>query len=753
MKKWYLEEKEGYTLVHNQGGATLGFQKDSGVTILEVDGYAFKDLNRNGVLDPYEDWRLPVEERVRDLVSRMDLDSKLGLSLHDGMFMVMRLTQQALDANPSLKARVALMGKTPEELAVLDPTEPTDYHRELITHDEMRCWLMSAIDGPEYAARYNNNIQKIAEGHKFGIPVYFSTNPRAFQDTHSDTTENDVSCWPSNLGLGATFDPSVAKQMAETISREYRAMGITMELGPQVDLASDPRWDRMSATYGSDERLNADMARAVCDGLQTSQGDAEIEAGWGRDSVLAMCKHWPGSTGEGGRESHKESGKYTVYPGGNFDKHIYPWTEGAFRLEGPTAQCGAVMSCYDDIWEIGGDDAELSGASFNQYIVDTLLRKEHGFQGFVCTDFWITGSLKKERTTRPQVNAWGYTDVTPAERALKEWECGVDQCGGTNEIEIMQQAYWLAQKKHGPGWASRKVDAIASRVLTYGFRVGSFENPYADPSFAQSFVGSREFRERGMEAHRKSIILVKNSGVLPLSDGMKMWIADKYHGGIPDRAGNVDPITKSKPVSDAECAGLVHTARTPEEADCALVFMETPASGFGFDTESGEYRPISLQYRPYTAVNARKESIAGDYVDGVKENRSYRDKTVETYNAYDLDNLLEVRAQMGEKPVILVLNCKNPIVPAEFEPYVDAVLIAFAGTPNRVLLEALAGRYEPSGLLPFQMPESMDTIETHFEDTPRDLTPYADAAGHAWDFGFGMNWSGVISDARVERYR
>ncbi|MCD8326276.1 MAG: glycoside hydrolase family 3 C-terminal domain-containing protein [Lachnospiraceae bacterium] len=552
--------------------------------------------------------------------------------------------------------------------------------------------------------------------------------------------------------MGTTFDPAIAGQMAQTVSREYRAMGITLELGPQVDLASDPRWNRMSATFGSDPQLNADMARAVCDGLQTTPDAPESARGWGRHSVLAMTKHWPGSTGEGGRESHKESGKYAVYPGGNFDSHLYPWTAGAFCLDGPTSQCGAVMSCYDSIWEIGGKDANLSGASFNPYIINKLLREKYHFDGFVCTDFWITGNLKKERTTRPQVNAWGYEKVSAPERALREWESGVDQCGGTNEIEVMREAYQLALQKHGPAWAEQRINEIAERILTFGFRVGSFDNPYADPVYAHDFVGNQQFRSLGMDAHRKSIILLKNRNILPLKKGAKVWVAEKYEGGIPDRAGNISPATLTSPLSQEETAGFFTRADNPESADFALVFMDSPKSGDGFDDKTGEYLPISLQYHPYTADTAREENISGNFTDGVKQNRSYRGKTVTTYNEYDLDQLLKVRQQMNGKPVILVLTCANPAVPAEFEPCADAILVGFAGTPNQILLEAVCGCFEPSGLLPFQMPASMETVEAHSEDTPGDMIPYTDEAGHVWDFGFGMNWNGVICDERLKKY-
>lgn len=749
MKKWHIEEKNGYNLVINEGGATLGYNPESGIKLIEEDGFAFKDLNQNGILDPYEDWRLPAEERAADLISKMDTDSKLGLSLHDGMFTVMKITEEAMAKNPFLRAKLALAGKNQENAAEQDPAEITDYHRALINKDEMRFWLLGAIDGPEYASTFVNRVQALAEGHKYGIPVFFSTNPRAFKDAHSDTADRDVSCWPSNLGMGATFDPAVAKEMAETVSKEYRALGVTIELGPQVDLASDPRWSRMSATYGSSEKLNADIARAVCDGYQTTEG---AEDGWGADSVLAMCKHWPGSTGEGGRESHAESGKYTVYPGNNMDKHIYPWTEGAFKLDGPTKQCAAVMSCYDDMWDVGGDEAETVGASFNKYVVDRMLREQNDFKGFVCTDFWITGNLDKSRATRPHINSWGVLDYTPPQRALKEWEAGVDQCGGTNEIEVMQGAYKLALERHGENWANRKINTIAERVLTPEFRLGSFENPYSDPEFSEKFVGREDFKAKGIAAHRKSVVLVKNNGVLPHASG-KVYIADKFGGGIPDRSGHVEPITSKKPFAAEEASKYFEVSETIEEADCAIVVMDSPQSGSGYDGKEKKYIPISLQYNDYTAVNAREVSIAGDYIDGVRENRSYRGNSVKTYNKYDLDNLLEVKEKMGDKPVIVVLRCTNPVVPSEFEPYADAVIVTFTGTPDAVIFELIAGKYEPSGLLPFQMPESMDAVEAHLEDTPRDVTPYTDGNGNTWDFAYGLNWSGVIDDERVKKYK
>ncbi len=193
----------------------------------------------------------------------------------------------------------------------------------------------------------------------------------------------------------------------------------------------------------------------------------------------------------------------------------------------------------------------------------------------------------------------------------------------------------------------------------------------------------------------------------------------------------------------------------PQEADFALVFIESPLSdGYSqADREAGGngYVPISLQYRPYTAANAREESIAGgDFREGFT-NRGYKGKTGSAANEADLDLVIDTKRAMGEKPVIVVLRMHKPTVPAEFEPYADGILIDF-GVQSQAIFDLVSGQAEPSGLLPVQMPANMDTVERHCEDVPLDMEPYTDGCGNRYDFAFGMNWSGVIDDERTRRY-
>ena len=163
-------------------------------------------------------------------------------------------------------------------------------------------------------------------GH--GIPVNLSSDPRSGAKSSGaeyKSAGDDVSKWPEGVGFAACFDPEVVRQFAHDASLEYRALGITTALGPQIDLCTEPRWMRFMDTLGEDLETTKTLVKAYCDGMQTTEGAPD---GWGRDSVNTMVKHWPGGgTGEGGRDAHYAFGKYAVYPGGNAAAHEPPSTQ------------------------------------------------------------------------------------------------------------------------------------------------------------------------------------------------------------------------------------------------------------------------------------------------------------------------------------------------------------------------------------------------------------------------------------------
>jgi beta-glucosidase len=186
--------------------------------------------------------------------------------------------------------------------------------------------------------------------------------------------------------------------------------------------------------------------------------------------------------------------------------------------------------------------------------------------------------------------------------------------------------------------------------------------------------------------------------------------------------------------------------------------VNSPESGTGYSKEDREkggngYVPISLQYGSYTASSAREKSIAaGDpVIDPTITNRSYKDKNVTASNISDLKSILDTKAAMNGRPVIVIVKANKPMIFNEFEKEVNGILVGF-GVQDQAVLEILSG-VEPSGLLPIQMPANMETVEQQFEDVPRDMKIHVDSEGNAYDFGFGLNWKGVIKDARTSKYK
>jgi beta-glucosidase len=339
---------------------------------------------------------------------------------------------------------------------------------------------------------------------------------------------------------------------------------------------------------------------------------------------------------------------------------------------------------------------------------------------------------------------------------------GVDQFGGTNDAGPVIEAYQMGVQEHGEESMRAWFEASAVRLLKNMFRTGLFENSYLDVEKTVATVGNAEFMQAGYEAQRKSLVLLKNQNdALPLGKGASVYVPRRHIPAI-DMLGQVIPARDVDPLS-LEIAGKYYTVTDhPEGADAAIVVITEPRGtglfgmATGYDradvTAGGNgYVPISLQYRPYTATHARATSIAGGDPLETFTNRSYRGKTVTTSNATDLQLVLDTRAALPGKPVIVVLNLSKPAVVSEFEPVADAILVSF-GVQDQAIFDVLSGATEPSGLLPFQMPADMQTVEEQYEDAPHDVRPYVDEAGHAYDFAYGMNWAGVIEDARTATY-
>ncbi|MDR2950642.1 MAG: glycoside hydrolase family 3 protein [Prevotella sp.] len=748
----YGQTQENFLIVENKNGATLGYSPNSGVKIITVNGLKFKDLNKNGKLDKYEDWRLPVDQRAKDLAKKMTVEQIAGLMLYS--------IHQTIPAQDFGFGSSTYNGK-PFSQSGAKPWELTDDQKQFLKDDNLRHVLIMTVQSPEIAAKWNNEMQAFLEGIDLGIPGNNSSDPRhaTTSDAEFNAGGGAISMWPRELGLAATFDPELVKQFGEIASVEYRALGIGTALSPQIDLASEPRWFRMGMTFGEGTKLVTDMGRAYIDGFQTSAGKDEIADGWGYKSVNAMVKHWPsGGPEEGGRDGHWAFGKFAVYPGNNFEEHLKPFTEGAFKLDGKTQMASAVMPYYTISYNQSKDGSNYANG-FNKYIVTDLLREKYGYDGVVCTDWLITAN---EGPT-PDVFAgkpWGVEDRSIAERHYLAIKAGVDQFGGNNEKGPVLEAYKMGEKEFGKSYMRNRFEKSAVRLLKNIFRLGLFENPYLNTQESSRLVGNPEFMKAGYEAQLKSTVLLKNKdNILPVKDRKTVFIPKVYTPSTKNWWGIWTETKLDYPVNLNIVKKYYDVTTNPSEADFALVFVSNPKSEHGgyslIDRKSGGngYIPISLQYDPYTATGARENSIAaGDpVIDPTITNRSYNGKSTRTSNSNDLDVLLKTREMLDDKPVIAVIDVSNPMIFNEFEKYMDGIIINF-GSSAQSILDIVSGKYEPSGLLPVQMPANMSTVEKQFEDVPYDMECHKDTEGNVYDFAFGLNWKGVIKDSRTSKY-
>ncbi len=751
-KKW--EEKgltEQVKIINNPGGQALGYSEASGVKILTVDGLAFKDLNKNGKLDIYEDWRKSFDVRAKDLASKMTVDQIAGLMLYSG--------HQAVPAGyRGFGPPPTYNGKSYKESGA-KPYDLTDGQKKFLTSDNLRHVLVTSLESPEVAALWNNNMQALVESIGLGIPANTSTDPRhnaTMTAEYNAGAGGKISLWPESIGLAATFDPAIVKRFGQVAAKEYRALGIATALSPQIDLATEPRWNRFPGTFGEDPQLAADMAKAYVDGFQTSTGKDEIKNGWGFSSVNTMVKHWPGGgSGEAGRDAHFAYGKYAVYPGKGFEKHLLPFTKGAFAA-GKTGMAAAVMPYYTISYDQDKVNNENVGNGYSKYLITDLLRKKYKYDGVVCTDWLVTGDEGKT----PDLfvgKSWGMETKTVAERHYKVIMAGVDQFGGNNESGPVIEAYKMGVKEHGEDFMRKRFEQSAVRLLLNIFRTGLFENAYLDPAASTALVGNAMFMKEGYDAQVRSIVMLKNRSSLPLT-GKKTVYVPKIK--TPSTRGFFGPPTEEKidyPVNLDLVRKYYNVTDDPSKADAALVFVKGPMPNVGYDAEDKKkggngYIPISLQYLPYTANLAREKSIAaGDPVEPGIDNRSYKGKTTTAANTDDLKVILDTKKQMNGKPLVVIMSLSNPAVVAEFEKEADAIIIGM-GIQSQAFLDIISGKSEPSGLLPFQMPASMDEVEKQFEDLPHDMKPYKDSQGNIYNFGFGLNWKGRISDARVKKY-
>ena len=482
-----------------------------------MDAKPYRDLNKNGRMDPYENSHLPIEERVEDLLAQMTLEEKAGLMFH------------------------TILGIAPD--GSLDKTGgpfPMPTAVEMVVGRKLNHFNVHQLPGARAGAEWHNRLQKLAEDTRLGIPVSISSDPRHAYTTNIalGATSAMFSQWPEPIGLAATGDEALVQEFGDIARQEYLAVGIRAALHPMADLATEPRWARTNGTFGEDAQLSARLTAAYIRGFQ---GET-----LGSQSVACMTKHFPGGGPQkDGDDAHFDFGKEQVYPGNNFNYHMIPF-EAAFKAG--TAQ---IMPYYG---QPIGTAVEEVGFGFNKDVITGLLRGKYGFDGVVCTDWGLLTDMVVDGRVMMKARAWGVEHLTLEQRARKVLEAGVDQFGGEACPEVI-----VALVRSGEV-SEERIDQSVRRLLRDKFRLGLFDNPYVDVDAAEKIAGKAEFRRAGNLAQRKSIVLLKNGSlkgkaVLPLSSSVKVYVE------------GVDRQT---------AAGYAQVVDSIEEADVAILRTSTP---------------------------------------------------------------------------------------------------------------------------------------------------------------------------------
>ena len=483
---------------------------------LNVDGMTFRDLNKNGRLDIYEDTRRPIAERVDDLLSQMTLEEKCGL-----------MVQPVISA-----------AKSGQLIEVPTPVNPLPTSERVVNRHIKHFNLLFSGDAKSVAT-WHNNLQHLAERTRLGIPITISTDPRHSTGRNPATgiVMKGFSQWPDPLGLAATRDEELVRAFGDVARREYLAVGIRSALHPMADLATEPRWSRMAGTFGEDADLSARITAAYIRGFQGEK--------LGPDSVACMVKHFPGGGPQReGLDPHFAFGKEQVYPGGNFEYHLIPF-EAALA-----AGVEQVMPYYGVPMD---QTSEEVGMSFNTDIITGMLRERYGFEGVICTDWGITEGPKIFGVEVMQARAWGVEHLSVPERYAKAVDAGVDQFGGQDS------PHHLVDLVRAGRLTESRIDESVRRLLTVKFELGLFDDPYVDAADPQT--GTAEFVEAGREAQRRSVVLL-SVGELP--DGSP---------ALPVRGR---PKLYVENVADDVAARYADLVASPEEADLAIMRLDTP---------------------------------------------------------------------------------------------------------------------------------------------------------------------------------
>jgi len=581
--------------------------------ILTMDGLQFKDLNANGILDPYEDWRLSPEERADDLLSRMTLEEKVAQMVHLTLF------------NP---------------------------RKEWFTNYNFGFALAyrQLEEGPAAAAKWTNTIQEWSEAARLGIPILISMD-----SVMGASWVRGATLFPDQIGLGATRDVELVRDLANMQREEMLAMGVRMSLSPVADLSTEPRWGRAQETFGEDAELVSAMVVAVIEGLRNG---SELNP----TSVLACVKHFPGA----GPQQDGIDGSPLVFTKETLDYHLQP-----FRAAIKAGARVIMPYGYSSVPFLGGD-AEERPAHESRVVMTDLLRKEMGYDGIIQTD-------------------WG---MRHADAAL----AGADVLGGASLRDVARLAERVPVEM---------INESVRRILVTKFQMGLFEDPYVDPNAAEVIVGNPKHRALAREAAAASFTLLKNNGTLPISDVANIVVAGPL-------AADLNALNSGWKCPDQVGTTILQAIKERAGSKIAVHYLEGEEGSSDEVLKMSDIAIAVIGERAYT----HEPEWGADQLDFPEEQIA-----------------LLKRLHTAGLPVIAVVILGRPYVLTPILPYTDTILVVYRPGVTEgahAIAQALFGDSPITGVLPWQLPRSMEQVVGQREDLPHDIDD------PLFDSGFGL---------------
>ena len=669
------------------------------IELLYNEGLPFRDLNKNGRIDVYEDWRQPVEARVADLLSQMTLEEKAG------MLMIDQLNADGGGQVPELAGTLingAQMRRFIFRNTITNAPSEAGHHP-----------FFGAQLTPYETAQFTNAIQELCESTRLGIPALFKSNPRNhFEEGWMgglDATVGAFSAWPKEAGLAATRDLDLIGEFSRAVAREWVAVGIRGMYGYCLDLSTEPRWFRITETFAEDAGLVSEIATVLVKGIQGDELDHR--------SVAVTMKHFPGGgPQEGGSDPHFPFGKHQTYPSNNFEYHLRPF------IAAIEAGVSSIMPYYGV--PVGQRYLPNDvGMSFSKGIVTELLRERLGFEGNVNSDTAIA-------TTMP----WGVEDKSVGERVAMAINAGVDVLSGfSDHLQMLENI--------NEGLISEeRVDEAVTRLLTEQFKLGLFENPFVDSNRAGYILGDRITQLKAEAAQRRAVVVLQNSDeLLPLEMPSPKPQPNMFAALGMHTDGKVD-----EPVSDP-ISKQIYVMGLDADVVSGPAWNEFEVVSGDYDAENGETRPPVPEGTDYAVIRVvvgNSSKVGGGFlpVPDPEELDLIAFSDMEASDSWvvrpSLADIEGVMSEIGAERTVLAVRFRQPFVLDAESGFRDAgAILSTFGVSDAALMDVLTGKVKPEAKLPFALAESAKAI----------LRQDSDAPGYAeedllYPFGFGLGY-------------